>query len=183
LVGETMACLTAIVAGLRFTDNKIGERTAAVLAVGDMVVDELFISALVCRFEDEIQRTVRDGGILTVELLDSTWLALHEQLFGDAVEVSAVIGSQWARLPSLAMHPGHAVSYVWATVLASAVQSRLLDGASQSVDRLVAAIDRGAVPADELPGLLGFVDDSWIAAGLDALEEMLGKLRAADTPA
>jgi oligoendopeptidase F len=181
LVGETMACLAAIIAGLRLADDPTVDHAAATLAVGDMMVEELFVSALVCQFEDEAQRAVRGGGKLTVAFLDGTWLRLHRQLFGEVIEVPAIIGSQWARLSSLAMQPGHAVSYVWATVLALAVQSRLLDGESAEGRRLVAAIERGAMPADELPVMLGFANDSWVDVGLDALDGVLAKLCAADT--
>jgi oligoendopeptidase F len=178
LIGETMGCLTALIAGLQLASSSVDR--AATLAVGDMVVDELFVSALVCRFEDEIQREVRSGATLTAALLDSAWVRLHQELYGDVIDVPPVIGSQWARLSSLAMHPGHAVSYVWATVLALAVQSRMLDDNYAEADRLTLAMDRGAMPADELPTMFGFDGDSWITAGLDSLDEVLGSLRAVD---
>ncbi len=183
LVGETVACLTAAITGIRLADRPTADRAAAALAVGDMMVEELFVSALVCRFEDEMQREVRGGGELTVASLDDTWLRLHRQLFGEVIEVPAIIGSQWARLSSLAMQPGHAVSYVWATVLALAVQSRLFRGDSLDSRQLVAAIERGAMPADELPVTLGFADDAWIDVGIEALDNVLDRLRAADTTA
>lgn len=175
LVGETVGCTAALLAGMHIAGQQGDERAAAALAVGDMLVDELFLSAVVCRFEDEIQRHVRDGHTLTVELLDDTWLRLQRHLFGDVIDVPVTIASHWSRLSSLAMHPGHAVSYVWATVLALAAHSRLADDPACS-SQLVEAIDRGAMPADDWAAMLGFFDSSWIAVGLTSLDAILGRL-------
>ena len=172
LVGETMACFTALVSGLSMTRSATGTHRPAALAVGDMIIEELFVSALVCRFEDEIQRVVRRGDSLTVAHLGDAWLQLHGQLFEPAIDVPTLVRTHWARLPSLAMHPGHAVSYVWATVLGLAVQARLTAG-STAGDLMASAMQRGAMSADELPRMLGFEDDSWIDAGLDALDVVM----------
>jgi oligoendopeptidase F len=176
LVGETVGCTSALLAGLHLARQGGADQAAAALAVGDMVVEELFLSALVCRFEDEIQRRVRSGHTLTVELLDDTWLQLHRQLFGEVIMVPPTIASHWSRLPSLAVHPGHAISYVWATVLALAVQASLAGDPARSTS-LVEAIDHGAMPADRLPELLGFSGSTWIDAGLASLDAVLGRLR------
>ena len=173
LVGETMACWSALTVGVGLAQSDRSDSAAAALAVGDMVVDELFLSALVCRFEDEIQRIVRSGDALDVAKLDATWLALHRELFGDFVDVPPCVGSHWSRLPSLAVHPGHAVSYVWATVLALAVHDR-----SDADTQIPAAMAIGAMPAGELPQRLGFVDDSWVMAGLGTLAGLLSTLRS-----
>jgi hypothetical protein len=173
LVGETMACWSALTVGVGLAQPSCVEHSAAAVALGDMVVDELFLSALVCRFEGEIQRIVRSGGALDVATLDAIWLALHRELFGDSVEVPPCVGSHWARLPSLAVHPGHAVSYVWATVLALAVHER-----TETATQVVAAMSIGAMPAAALPQRWGFADDSWVAAGLDALADLLATLRS-----
>ena len=177
LVGESMACFTALVSGLSIAGSTTGTQRAAALAVGDMVIEELFVSALVCRFEDEIQSVVRRGDSLTVAHLGDTWLGLHRRLFAQAIDVPAVVGSQWARLQSLALHPGHAVSYVWATVLGLAVQARLALGSSTG-DLVAAAMQHGAMPADELTRTLDFEGDSWIDAGLDALELVMAGIRS-----
>jgi hypothetical protein len=177
LVGETIACLTALMAGLSVRRTAPSDRVASSLALGDMIVEELFVSALVCRFEDEIQRVVRAGGTLHSDHLDQCWYELHRQQFGATTDVPSLVGSQWARLSSLAMQPGHAVSYVWATVLSLAIRSRWSTAGSFDCGPLVCAIDRGAMPADDLPEMLGFAGDSWILAGLDALDDLLAQLR------
>ena len=176
LVGETVACWASLVAGRRYAaDASVPAEAAAAaaLALGDTLVEELFVSAAVSAFEDAAYAITQGGHPATVDDLDAAWLTAHRDLLGAQVPVPAHVGSGWARLPSLATDPGHACSYVWATVLALAVVGRY--GSSDSAV-VATAIRAGGIEADEFTALLGFDGAEWIEEGLAALAEELARL-------
>lgn len=170
LVGETVACWSALVTGRRFAEPGEAFGRAIALALGDTLVEELFVSAAVSEFEDEVYRLSEHGSV-TVAALDAEWLVAHRGLFPG--EVPDVVGSGWARLPALATDPGHAVSYVWATVLALAVDVRHRGDADGVIAR---AIEAGGIDADAFTELLGFDGEQWIEEGLAALRATLTEL-------
>lgn len=175
LVGETVACWASLVAGRRYLADASSRpaASAAALALGDTLVEELFVSAAVSAFEDAIYRITQSGVAVTVDALDDAWITAHRELLGVAVPVPGQIGSGWARLPSLATDPGHAFSYVWATVLAAAIVGRC-GGTDTGV--VAAAIRAGGIEADEFTALLGFDGDEWIEEGLAMLAAELARL-------
>ncbi len=166
LVGETIACWAALMTGLH------QESEALALALGDTLVEELFVSAAVSEFEDTVYELARDGGI-SVAALDAAWLSAQRNLWGDTVAVPGHVASGWARLPALATQPGHAFSYVWATVLALAADARHHGDAAGVLANTIVA---GGIEADELTALLGFEGDDWIHVGLEALGDRLAAL-------
>lgn len=168
LVGETVACWSSLVTGQRFADRD----TALALALGDSLVEELFVSAAVSAFEDRVYALVAAEGALSVAALNDAWLSSHREVWGHSV-VPDLIGSGWARLPALATDPGHAFSYVWATVVALAMQARHGDDGQRQVAAAVAA---GGVGADEFTRVLGFGGDAWIDEGLAQLDVVLAAL-------
>ena len=119
LVAETVACWSALACGRRWQGG--APAAAWALALGDHLVEELFVSALVSRFEDEIQATVRAGGHWDHQVAAAVWLGLVHELVGDTVDVPVSAQWGWARLTSLATEPGAAFHYVWATLLALSV--------------------------------------------------------------
>ena len=174
LVGETVACWSSLVTGLAGSSVDVPDSAAMALALGDTLVEELFVSAAVSEFEDSLYALVESGGAGTVAELNELWLQAHGQLLGDGSALPEHVGSGWARLPSLATDPGHAFSYVWATVLALAIVARST-GAGTGND-MAAAVLAGGVEADEFTALLGFEGDEWIDEGLSALEAELARL-------
>lgn len=171
LVGETVACWSSLVTGQRGVEGP--HSVAMALALGDTLVEELFVSAAVSAFEDSVYACAASGNNVTAEALNSAWLRANRDLMAGAVVVPDLVGSGWARLPALATDPGHAFSYVWATVLALAISAR--HGADEH--GLVArAVRAGGVEADEFTALLGFDGDEWIALGLAELEAELSRL-------
>ena len=165
LVGETVACWSSLVTGRRAAPSS----AALALALGDTLVEELFVSAAVSTFEDSVYRLAADGQV-TVATLDDAWLAAHRSLWNGVVDVPAHVASGWARLPALATDPGHAFSYVWATVLALAIERRHLYDDSGVVR---AAFEAGGIDADQFTQLLGFVGNEWIDEGCERLAEVL----------
>ncbi len=171
LVGETIACWSSLIAGQAGVDGP--QQLAMALALGDTLVEELFVSAAVSAFEDSVYEFAASGSGVTVEQLDAAWLTANREVLGDAVNVPDLVGSGWARLPALATDPGHAFSYVWATVLALAISARHRADPDGVVARAVRA---GGVEADEFTALLGFDGDEWIVLGLSTLEAELSRL-------
>jgi len=165
LVGETVACWASLVTGRRSAP----ELPALALALGDTLVEELFVSAAVSAFEDSVYRLAADGSVTSVAL-DDAWLAAHTALWAGVVDVPAHVASGWARLPALATDPGHAFSYVWATVLALAIERRHLHDEAGVVR---AAFEAGGIDADQFTALLGFSGTEWIDEGCARLAEVL----------
>ena len=131
------------------------------------------MSAAVSEFEDSVYESSTLGEPVTDTQLNTAWLQANRGVWGRAVEVPDFVGSGWARLPALAIDPGHAFSYVWATVLALAISAR--HGADR--DGVVArAIRAGGVEADEFTTLLSFDGDEWISVGLQMLAAELTRL-------
>jgi len=171
LVGETVACWSSLVTGRAGIQGP--QSVAMALALGDTLVEELFVSAAVSAFEDLVYEYAACGQAVSAEQLNTAWLQANRDVLAGAVVVPDLVGSGWARLPALATDPGHAFSYVWATVLALAISAR--HGADE--DGLVAqAIRAGGVEADEFTALLGFDGDEWIQLGLSTLEVELSRL-------
>ena len=173
LVGETVACWASLVTGTSLAVAGGDGSQALALALGDTLVEELFVSGAVSSFEDAVYLLVHNGSGVTDAALDEAWLAVHRELLGSVVEVPAHVGSGWARLPSLATDPGHALSYVWATVLALAIDARHAGDADGVIARAIVA---GGVDADEFTALLGFEGDEWVEAGFGALALQLTRL-------
>lgn len=171
-VGETVACWASLATGAHHVDGGGHASLPLALALGDTLVEELFVSAAVSAFEDAVYSLAGEGHV-DVRSLDAAWLAAQRDLWGDAVLVPDHIASGWARLPALATQPGHAFSYVWATVLALAIDARHRGDAAGA---LAGAIEAGGVDADEFTVLLGFAGDEWIEVGLAALGERLAAL-------
>ncbi|HQZ34106.1 MAG TPA: hypothetical protein PK020_06755 [Ilumatobacteraceae bacterium] len=170
LVGETIACWASFVTGQCGVDDS--QSAAMALALGDTLVEELFISAAVSAFEDSVYELAAGGRPISVAQLDAAWLHANRDVLSGVV-VPDLVGSGWARLPALATDPGHAFSYVWATVLALAISTRHGSDENGTVAR---AIRAGGVAADEFTALLGFDGDEWIALGLSSLEAELTHL-------
>ncbi len=171
LVGETVACWSALMSGQAGVDSP--HAVAMAMALGDTLVEELFVSAAVSAFEDSVYEYAATGRTVTADYLDGAWLAANHELMGGAVVVPDLVGSGWARLPALATDPGHAFSYVWATVLALAMSAR--HGADEG-GAIARTIRAGGVEADEFTALLGFDGDEWISLGLSTLAEELSRL-------
>lgn len=143
------------------------------MALGDTLVEELFVSAAVSAFEDSVYEHAASGRLVTADELNGAWLAANREVMGGAVVVPDFVGSGWARLPALATQPGHAFSYVWATVLALAMFAR--HGADEG-GAIARAIGAGGVEADEFTALLGFAGAEWIPLGLSTLDDELSRL-------
>ena len=165
LVGESVACWSSLVTGLHAAERS----PALALALGDTLVEELFVSAAVSAFEDSVY-ALAAAGTVTAATLDEAWLAAQRSLWTGVVEVPDHVGSGWARLPALATDPGHAFSYVWATVLALAIERRHLHVAH---DVVRVAFEAGGIDADQFTVLLGFTGTEWIDEGCARLVEVL----------
>lgn len=169
LVGETVACWAALACGRRWAADA-DERVAWSLALGDHLVEELFVSALVSEFEDQMQASARRGAPWRASDADAVWYELLGGLYGDTIQLPRWAASGWSRLTSLATDPAYALSYVWATLLALAMPPDV---------QVAALLARGACDADELPALLGIARVDWPQGGVEALETTIdGLIRA-----
>ena len=171
LVGETVACWSSLVTGQAGVESS--RSLAMALALGDTLVEELFVSAAVSAFEDSVYTLAANSQPVTAAQLNAAWLQANRDVLAEAVVIPDFVGSGWARLPALATDPGHAFSYVWATVLALAIAAR--HGTDQH-GVVARALRAGGIEADEFTALLGFDGDEWISVGLGALATELSRL-------
>jgi hypothetical protein len=172
LVGETVACWSSLVTGMYHVDDGHDSSGALALAVGDTLVEELFVSAAVSAFEDSVYSLAARGDVTAADL-NAAWLSAQRDVWGESVAVPDHVASGWARLPALAAEPGHAFSYVWATVLALAIDARHHGDAAGVIANAILA---GGIEADEFTALIGFEGDEWIEVGLSALADQLDRL-------
>ncbi len=187
LVGETVACWAALVAGLAAVDHadNAAAAAAAALALGDMLVEELFVSAAVSAFEDSLHAAMPLQEV-EVGRLNELWRFAHVHALGDEGVVPEDEATGWARLPALATQPGHALAYCWATLLAQAMEARAATDPSGRAD-IAAAVALGGVDADQLVAALGLDVDAWADEGMEALTGLLRRLaqvvRSGESPA
>lgn len=166
LVAETVACWTASACGGQWARTE-GANWA--VALGDHLVNEVFMSAALSEFEDVMQETVRSGTRWTAAAADETWYRVLIELYGSELEVPRWAATGWARHVDLATEPGAPFRYVWATLLALAVAD----------DQRFASVLTRSVGADELPEALGVNASDWWRAGIEALEATIdGLIRA-----
>ncbi|MCB0981887.1 MAG: hypothetical protein KDB17_14685, partial [Ilumatobacter sp.] len=180
LVGETVACWASLVAGRAAVARAMasGDRAATVaaaMALGDMLVEEVFVSAAISSFEDRLYGAVAQAAP-PPDALGQWWADAHEAVFGGAVSLPDYARTGWARLPSLAQRPGHALAYTWASLLALAAAPPVHPPALPDHTRMIGAMRLGGVDADEMTVALGFQSNTWIAAGLGALAGELTRL-------
>lgn len=168
LVGEAIACLTAVLVAESLVDDS---HPAAALAFGDHLIDEVHLSAAASRFEDAVHDPAL--GVVDSEALGDLWLCVIRAVYEPAIRVPDDVRTDWARHPSFVASPGQAVSYVWANLFALAVVDSELPDLG---DRLASAMCRGAIDADEFLGLFDIDPDGLVVAGLRALDARLERL-------
>lgn len=166
LVAETVACWTALACGAQWARS---DGATWAIALGDHLINEVFMSAALSEFEDQMQSTVRAGERWTAAEADETWYRLLVELYGGAIAVPQWAATGWARHVDLATEPGAPMRYVWATLLALAAAD----------DQRMPAVLTRSIEADELPGALGVEPTDWWVAGTAALEATIdGLIRA-----
>jgi hypothetical protein len=168
LVGEAIGCLIALLVAESLVDDS---HPAAALAFGDHLIDEIHLSAAASRFEDVVHDPAL--GVVDADALGDLWLSVVRAVYEPAIRVPDDVAVDWARHPSFAASPGHAVSYVWANLFALAVLDSELPDLG---DRLASAMGRGAIDADEFLGLFDIDPDDLVVAGLRALDARLERL-------
>ncbi|MEZ5271137.1 MAG: hypothetical protein R2694_02345 [Ilumatobacteraceae bacterium] len=180
LVGETVACWVSLMAGRAAVERAMAaaDRDAvitAAMALGDMLVEEVYVSAAISRFEDRLYLAATQPAPGPDDL-GQWWAEAHDTMFAGAVTLPDYARTGWGRLPSLAQRPGHALAYTWASLLALAAAPPVHPPAVPDHARMIGAIRLGGVDADEMTLALGFQSNTWIAAGLGALAGELTRL-------
>jgi hypothetical protein len=174
LVGETVACVAAQAVGRSLLrDSTPDEQPAVATGLGDHVVADLYRSAVVSRFEDDLRTAVGDEP-LHPEVLADRFADRHRTFFGGSAP-SPGHRWWWSHLSLLVEHPGEAVAYVWANLVAAAV----LDGPPADVhQRFGRLLGAGGVGADESLRVLE-LEPGWSFRGEAACAGLLDECAAA----
>jgi oligoendopeptidase F len=128
------------------------------------------------RFEDLTHTARREEGELAVERLGDLWAESQEEMFGDAVEVTAGYRSWWSYIPHFINTPGYVYAYAYGQLLALSVYRRYRDEGEAFVPRYLELLSAGgSKPPEELGRIVGvdLGDPGFWDAGLDLVEEQL----------
>jgi oligoendopeptidase F len=128
------------------------------------------------RFEDLAHTARREEGELAVERLGDLWTTSQEEMFGDAVEVTAGYRSWWSYIPHFVNTPGYVYAYAYGQLLALSVYRRYRDEGESFVPRYLELLSAGgSKPPQELGRIVGvdLADPGFWDAGLDLVEEQL----------
>ncbi len=174
LVAETVACLAAQAVGRRLLhESAPDERPAVAAGLGHHVVADLYRSAVVSRFEDDLRLAVGEDP-LRPEALADRFADRHRTFFGGPAPTP---GHRWwwSQLSALVEHPGEAVAYVWANLVAAAVLAGDAADVHQRVRQLLGA---GGVGADESVHVLG-LEPGWSFRGEAGCARLVDECAAA----
>jgi len=128
------------------------------------------------RFEDLAHTARREEGELAVERLGDLWAESQEEMFGDAVEVTAGYRSWWSYIPHFINTPGYVYAYAYGQLLALSVYRRYRDEGEAFVPSYLELLSAGgSKPPEELGRIVGvdLGDPGFWDAGLDLVEEQL----------
>jgi oligoendopeptidase F len=134
------------------------------------------------RFEDLAHTARREEGELAVERLGDLWTSSQEEMFGDAVEVTAGYRCWWSYIPHFVNTPGYVYAYAYGQLLALSVYRRYRDEGEPFVPRYLELLSAGGSrPPEELGRIVGvdLADPGFWDAGLDLVEEQLEAAEAA----
>jgi oligoendopeptidase F len=134
------------------------------------------------RFEDLAHTARREEGELAVERLGDLWTDSQEEMFGDAVEVTAGYRSWWSYIPHFVNTPGYVYAYAYGQLLALSVYRRYRDEGDSFVPSYLELLSAGGSrPPEELGRIVGvdLADPGFWDAGLDLVEEQLEAAEAA----
>ena len=134
------------------------------------------------RFEDEVHRTRRDEGELSVDRFGELWAATQEALLGDAVEVTDDYRCWWSYIPHFIGTPGYVYAYAYGQLLALSVYRRYEEGGAEFVPAYLELLSAGgSLPPAELGRIVGvdLEDPGFWDAGLDLVEQQVTAAEAA----
>jgi oligoendopeptidase F len=135
------------------------------------------------RFEDLAHTARREEGELSPERFGEVWTESQEEMFGDAVEVTAGYRCWWSYIPHFVNTPGYVYAYAYGQLLALSVYRRYLEEGESFVPRYLELLSAGgSKPPEELGRIVGvdLADPGFWDAGLDLVED---QLEAAETAA
>jgi len=128
------------------------------------------------RFEQLVHTARREEGELSVERFGALWSETQEELFGDAVEVTAGYRSWWSYIPHFVNSPGYVYAYAYGQLLALSVYQRYRDeGAGFVPDYLRLLSAGGSMAPEQLGALVGIdlADPGFWDSGLALVEQQL----------
>jgi oligoendopeptidase F len=127
-------------------------------------------------FEERMHTARREEGELPIDRFAQLWAGSQEELFGDAVEVTAGYRSWWSYIPHFINTPGYVYAYAYGQLLALSVYGRYQqEGASFVPDYLRMLSAGGSMAPEDLGRLVGLdlTDPGFWDAGLALVERQL----------
>jgi oligoendopeptidase F len=148
----------------------------------DGAVAAVFRQVAMNRFEDRVHNERRDSGELSVESINSAWLATQADLLGDSVEPSEDYGTWWSYVPHFIDTPGYVYAYAYGNLLALSVYRRYEEQGDSFVPSYVELLKAGgSMPPEDLGKIVGvdLTDAGFWSSGLDLIERQLEAAEAA----
>lgn len=128
------------------------------------------------RFEHLVHTARREEGELSLDRFAQLWTDTQEELFGDAVEVTAGYRTWWSYIPHFVNSPGYVYAYAYGQLLALSVYRRYEEeGAGFVPDYLRLLSAGGSMAPERLGELVGIdlADPGFWDSGLALVEQQL----------
>src|SRR5829696_6266794 len=148
----------------------------------DGAVATVFRQVAMNRFEHLAHTERRERGELAVERIGELWAASHEELLGDAVEVTDGYRAWWSYVPHFISTPGYVYAYAYGQLLALAVYGRYEELGDRFVPAYLELLSAGGSRSpEELGSIVGvdLADPGFWDRGLDIVERQLESAEAA----
>jgi oligoendopeptidase F len=134
------------------------------------------------QFEDRVHNARRSEGELSVDRLSELWIDTQAEMVGDSVDLTGGYRTWWSYVPHFINTPGYVYAYAYGQLLALSVYRRYQEEGEAFVPRYIEMLAAGGSRSPEEIGKIGGVDltdPSFWDAGLELVDESLGKAEAA----
>jgi oligoendopeptidase F len=152
-LAEIAATFTELLVADRLVEREpdLAARRALVAANLESSLRAVFHAGAFHRFETAAYATRAAGEPLTADRLAELWLAAHEAVYGDALDLPAEYGHVWTTIPQFVEARFYVYSYVFSQLLALALLARREDAGPRFVEFLRYGASRP--PLDQLASL------------------------------
>jgi oligoendopeptidase F len=148
----------------------------------DDAMQTVFRQVAIHRFEDAVHRERRERGELSPDRIGEHWMAVNEELYGDAVRLTDGYRVWWSYIGHIFKTPGYVYAYAYGQLLALSIYARYLEVGDAFVPDYLGLLRAGGSRSPEELGQMVGVDLSdpgfW-DAGLTLVDRQLAEAERA----
>jgi oligoendopeptidase F len=117
----------------------------------DTLIDSVFRPILYREFERRIHLSHREGAELSSDFIGDTWMLIHRQWFGDAVQLTEAFEPWWTLVRAFIRSPGNTYAYAYGSLAALKLFERWQSLGPPVVDAFLGLLRAGGT---DVPGEL-----------------------------